>query len=286
MPDATLYGKVALVTGGGSPIGLGYVMAEAYARAGARVALVDRNEEWLRESGEQLRSVAGGDGVITVTCDVSNPASAKQAVDRTIAELGGLHILVNNAGTAAQIESPDAVRSVQTNTWEMPIETWQRVISVNLNGAFYFIRAAVPHLLAQGWGRIVGVTTSLDTMYRKGFTPYGPSKAGHEALVAIVAQELEGTGITANIIVPGGVASTNMIPPTADEKIRSTMIPPSVMAPPALWLASEAAADFTNQRIVARLWNPDAPLEERLAQATAPAAWQGLGSQAVLTGLM
>ena len=71
-------------------------------------------------------------------------------------------------------------------------------------------RAAVIHMLDQGWGRIIGVTTSMDTMWRKGGAPYGPSKAGHEALVAIMAQELEGTGVTANVLVPGGATYTNM----------------------------------------------------------------------------
>ena len=65
-------------------------------------------------------------------------------------------------------------------------------------------------MLAQGWGRIIGVTTSMDTMWRKGGTPYGPSKAGHEALVAAMAQELDGTGVTANVLVPGGATYTNM----------------------------------------------------------------------------
>jgi NAD(P)-dependent dehydrogenase (short-subunit alcohol dehydrogenase family) len=67
------------------------------------------------------------------------------------------------------------------------------VVAVNLSGAFFMSRAVVGHLMGQGWGHIIGVTTSLDTMWRKGGTPYGPSKAGHEALVAAMAQELEGS---------------------------------------------------------------------------------------------
>jgi len=69
-------------------------------------------------------------------------------------------------------------------------------------------RAVVGHMLNQGWGRIIGVTTSMDTMWRKHSTPYGPSKAGHEPLVAAMAQELEGTGVTANVLVPGGATFT------------------------------------------------------------------------------
>ena len=68
-------------------------------------------------------------------------------------------------------------------------------MAVNLSGNFYMARAAVGHMLDQGWGRIIGVTTSMDSMWREGMAPYGPSKAGHEALVAIMAQDLEGTGV-------------------------------------------------------------------------------------------
>src|SRR6185436_12598501 len=106
--------------------------------------------------------------------------------------LGGLHILINNAGTnprAAGFAPPSR------NFWDLPAAAWDRVVAVNFSGAFYMARAVAPHMLAQGWGRIIGVTTSLDTMYRKGVAPYGPSKAGHEALVAIMAQDLEGTGV-------------------------------------------------------------------------------------------
>ena len=76
-------------------------------------------------------------------------------------------------------------------------------------------RAAVGHMLAQGWGRIIGVTTSVDTMYREGMCPYGPSKAAHEALVALMARELEGTGVTANVLIPGGTTPPTSCPGTS-----------------------------------------------------------------------
>ena len=109
-------------------------------------------------------------------------------------------------------------------------------------------RAVVGHMMAQGWGRIIGVTTSMDTMYRKGGAPYGPSKAGHEALVALMAQELEGTGVTANVLVPGGATNTNLIAPDAPYA-RAALIQPEVMQAPIVWLASDASPAMKRSRI-------------------------------------
>ena len=123
-------------------------------------------------------------------------------MSRTISELGGLHILVNNAGTNPRtLGLASGGGGNLPNFWENSSEAWTRVVSINFNGPFFMARAAVGHMLGQGWGRIIGITTSMDTMYRKGGSPYGPSKAGHEALVATMAQELEGKGVTANVLV-------------------------------------------------------------------------------------
>ena len=144
-------------------------------------------------------------------------------------------------------------------------------------------RAAVGHMLAQGSGRIIGVTTSMDTMYRKGGAPYGPSKAGHEALVALMAQELEGTGVTANVLVPGGATNTNLIAPDTPYD-RATLIQPEVMQAPVVWLASDASQACNGRRLIAYYWDERLALEERLARASAPAAWPQLGRQAISPG--
>jgi 3-oxoacyl-[acyl-carrier protein] reductase len=167
-----------------------------------------------------------------------------------------------------------------TNFWQISPAAWNRVVAVNLSGPFFLARAVVGHMLAQGWGRIIGVTTSMDTMYRKGGTPYGPSKAGHEALVATMAQELEGTGVTANVLVPGGATNTNLIAPDAPYD-RAALIQPEVMQAPAVWLASEASNGFNGRRVIAYYWDERLPVDERLARASAPAAWPQLGRQAI-----
>jgi NAD(P)-dependent dehydrogenase (short-subunit alcohol dehydrogenase family) len=281
MAEGSLQGKVAIVTGAGSSIGIGRAITLGFVRAGARVAMLDINQASLEQSVREARMAGGADCALAVVADVTDPDAVAQVVRRTIAELGGLHILVNNAGTnprAAGLASTG--QGNITNFWDISPEAWNRVVAVNFSGPFLMARAVVGHMLAQGWGRIIGVTTSMDTMYRKGGAPYGPSKAGHEALVATMAQELEGTDVTANVLVPGGATNTNLIAPDAPYD-RATLIQPEVMQAPAVWLASEASHAFNGRRVIAYYWDERLPLDERLAKASAPAAWPQLGRQAL-----
>ncbi len=278
MQQKPLEGKIAIVTGAASPRGLGRSMTEALVRAGAKVSMMDINRQWLDESSNYMREIAGDDCVMTQVVDVSSVQDAERSVQRTIAELGGLHILVNNAGIAPRNMLLGG--KTKNNFWEVSAEEWDRVVAVNSSGPFYMTRTVVPHLLAQGWGRIIGVTTSMNTMYREGGMPYGPSKAAHEALVAMASRELEGTGVTVNVLVPGGMASTDLIPDDANHE-RSNMIQPEVMQKPVVWLASEASDSINGQRFIGYYWDEELPLEERLEKAAAPAAWPQLGAQAI-----
>ncbi len=278
MQQKPLDGKIAIVTGAASPRGLGRSMTEALVRAGARVSMMDINRQWLDQSSNYMREIAGDDCVMTQVVDVSSIQEAERSVQRTIDELGGLHILVNNAGIAPRKMLMGG--ETKNNFWEVPPEEWDRVVAVNCSGPFYMTRTVVPHMLAQGWGRIIGITTSMNTMYREGGTPYGPSKAAHEALVAMASRELEGTGVTVNVLVPGGMASTDLIPDDTNHE-RSNMIQPDVMQKPVVWLASEASDGINGQRFIGYYWDEDLPLEERLEKSAAPAAWPQLGSQAI-----
>ncbi len=283
MAAASLEGKIVLVTGAASPIGLGHSMALALAEAGARVALVDRNAEWLERTTAEIRSIEGARGALPIVADITDADAAARAVQQTIAEFGALHVLINNAGTSPWAEgmAPEG-NSREARFWDISPQAWSRVVSVNFNGAFFMSRAAVRPMMAQRWGRIISVTTSLDSMYRKGMAPYGPSKAAHEAFVALMAQELEGSGVTANVLTPGGMSNTNLIPMDTSEELRRTLISPDVMRSPVVWLSSAASDGFNGRRIIAARWNERLPLEERLAAASAPAAWPQLGRQAIL----
>ena len=278
MQEKPLEGKIAIVTGAASPRGLGRSMTEALVRAGARVSMMDINQQWLDETSNYMREIGGDDCVMTQAVDVSSIGEAERSIQRTIEELGGLHILVNNAGIAPRNMLMGGETS--NNFWEISADEWDRVVSVNSSGPFYMARTVVPHMLAQGWGRIIGVTTSMNTMYREGGAPYGPSKAAHEALVAMASRELEGTGVTVNVLVPGGMASTDLIPDDTDHQ-RENMINPEVMQAPVVWLASDASDGINGQRFIGYYWDEALPLEERMEKAAAPAAWPQLGAQAI-----
>ncbi|CAI8008475.1 Flavin-dependent monooxygenase, oxygenase subunit HsaA [Geodia barretti] len=161
--------------------------------------MLDINQDWLDQTANDLRELGGDNAVLPIIADVTDPESVESAVARTIEEMGGLHILAHLAAT------PDSGTSTPAPGFD--------VIDVNLSGPFLMSHAVSGHMLEQGYGRIIGVTTSMDTMWRKGGAPYGPSKAGHEALISIMAQDLEGTGVTANVLTPGGATATNMVLP-------------------------------------------------------------------------
>jgi len=181
-------------------------------------------------------------------------------LEQTVADLGGLHILVNNAGV-----------NPRAGFWELSPEEWCKTININLNGPFFMAKAVAPYLRDQGWGRIVGVTTSLDTMLN--FVAYGSSKAGHEALIAVLAVEFEDTGVTANVLVPGGAVNTNML----RGRGYSSLLEPMVMQDPIVWLASSDSDGLNGRRITARRWDETLPIEQRLESAVAPVGWPQLG---------
>jgi NAD(P)-dependent dehydrogenase (short-subunit alcohol dehydrogenase family) len=134
-------------------------------------------------------------------------------------------------------------------------------------------------LIAGGWGRIVNVTTSLETMIRPGMSPYGAAKAASEALSAIMSKDLVGTGVTVNVLVPGGPAATRMMPEFVDTAA-DKLIAPEVMAPPIVWLLSKASDGVTGQRFRANAWKSGIAPEEAARIAGAPAAWAGLAGGA------
>ena len=268
MAEKPLDGKVALITGAGSSMGMGREMALALADAGARVALMDIDAGQLERNVNDAREIGGDGCAIPIVGSVNSWDDAQRAVSETISGLGGLHILINNAGVPTHRSG---------GFWELPPEEWLHALSVNSSGPFLMARAAIGHLREQGWGRIVGVTTSLDTMIRN--LPYGPSKSAHESFVAIIAKQLDGSGVTANVLIPGGATNTNFISDDA-ARDRSALIQPHVMRAPIVWLASDEADGVNGRRIIASNWDESLPIEQRLEAAAAPAAWPQLGRPA------
>jgi NAD(P)-dependent dehydrogenase (short-subunit alcohol dehydrogenase family) len=238
-------------------------MVEALLDAGHRVVAVSR-------SGAS--DLAPSDRLLVVRGDVASADDAETVVARTIAHFGALDALVNNAGlnlpTAAK--TPDGVRA--RRFYDVGLDEWHAIMRVNVDGPFHMARAATPHLVARGWGRIVNHVTSFRTMVRAGEAPYGPSKAALEAMTTIWAAELKDSGVTVNAILPGGASDTRMI---ARDIVpdRTKLIPPSVMAAPIRFLLSDAADGVTARRITAALWKPGASDADNLAAAAAPAGW-------------
>lgn len=264
--------KVALVTGAAG--GFGGKLVRAFVEHGYRVAAWDIDRDGVAE----LERQHGRDQVLGVACDLADPAACAEQVEATRRHFGGLHILVNNGAMGmSAVRSDHFRRTVQIE--DIEIGVWQKMIAVNLSGAFFVAKAAVPLFRQQGWGRIVNVTTSFFTMLNPGFSPYGPAKAGLEAWSASLAGELAGSGITVNVVVPGGPADTPMVPRESGF-LRENLIPPEAMAPPILWLCSDAASGITGTRFIAAEWDEAVPADVA-ARKRRPAAWPELGLKPV-----
>ncbi|MDA1325971.1 MAG: SDR family NAD(P)-dependent oxidoreductase [Proteobacteria bacterium] len=272
MAKRDLSGKICIVTGAGS--GLGKAMALGLSAAGAKVAGVDLNLEALTATAKE----ATGGGVVPIQTDITKVDDANNAISKTIGGLGGLHVLINCAGLGMPTLRVDYWNN-RLYFWQAEPEKWQRLMDVNVRGAFLMARAAAPHLIEQKWGRVVNVTTSMNTMIRGGNMPYGQSKASLEAASAAWADDFIGTGVTCNVLVPGGAADTPMVPNESPYD-RDKLVKPGVMVAPACWLSSTDSDGINSMRFLGRNWDPDASDEANIEAAGAPAAWPGLAAEA------
>jgi NAD(P)-dependent dehydrogenase (short-subunit alcohol dehydrogenase family) len=236
-------GVRVLITGGTS--GLGAAMAVALLDAGATVAITGRDMSRAEAAAREL-----GTGCVGVGMDVRDEEDVVRGVDRLVDQLGGLDVLVNNAGIGMRTVNPQFLTDAQP-FWAVSADGFRDVVETNLTGYFLVARAVVPRLLSAGGGRVVNVSANHSTMNRKGFVPYGPARSGAEALSRIMAADLTGSSVTANILLPGGATATGMVPDDYPPEQRASLLDPQVMGPPIRWLCSPQAAGVHGERIVA-----------------------------------
>ena len=269
--------RVAIVTGAAG--GIGRAMTRGLLAAGIRVAGVDRDREPL----EALAASAGEQGkahdLLTIQTDLTSDSATDEITRATRARFGRIDILVNNAGIGPGSIRPDSWQR-PLKFWEITPDQWRRFVAVHTTAPLALANAVVPEMMRQGWGRIVNVTTSLGTMLNAGSPTYGPSKAALEALSAIMAKDLGGTGVTVNVLVPGGVTNTPMISDVAGFD-RDKLIQPGIMAPPLVWLVSDAAGNVSGRRFLAIHWDPALAPEQAAEKAGAPVAWTSIATMPV-----
>lgn len=250
----------------GAAGGIGKALVADFVKQGLRVAALDIDEKGVRA----LEDKHGDANVLGLRIDVSDPENCHRQVAAVAERLGTVHILVNNAALGMNAVADD-YDDEHLQIEDVSDDLWRRFFAVNVNGAFFMTRSVVPIFRKQKWGRIINVSTSIMTMMRKGFVPYGPTKAALEAWSLILSRQLEGSGVTVNVVLPGGPVDTAMV--LGDD--RSALISPDVMSPPMLGLFTEAGGKVTGQRFIAVEWDESLGTDPA-AQPHAPAAWPQL----------
>jgi NAD(P)-dependent dehydrogenase (short-subunit alcohol dehydrogenase family) len=187
--------RVAIVTGGGS--GIGAAVSQRLAADGAAVAVFDLDDEWATATAAAIE--ADGGSAIAIACDVANRTSIEAGVDETVQRLGRPTILINNAGI-----TPFG------RFLEISRESFDQVIAVNLRGTFECCQVVIPHMVEEGWGRIVNISSSSAQTGNFGHTHYSASKAAVIGLTRSLAKEFGHKGITVNAVPPSFIETPSL----------------------------------------------------------------------------
>ena len=266
--------RVALVTGGLR--GLGRAMALGLAREGHPVLAVGHLAEDVPEVERASAQLPGR--VQPLVADLREAGECDRVVAAAIERFGRIDILVNCAGlTFTYIDPPRFRRPTIQHFYEVGDEIIDNVVAVNFIAADRLSRRVAPAMVAAGWGRIVNVTTKLDTMNRAGTHPYGATKAALEMATEVWAKDIEGTGLTINIVNPGAGANT----PGMAEEMRAMsregraarLVEPDEMVPPLLYVVSREADRVNGYRFDANAWDTALPIAEAARRAGRPAGF-------------
>jgi len=282
MSHPSLKDRSIIITGGGR--GLGKAMAEGFIDAGANLMLTGGHSAAELAATKAELDARGTGRCETMLADVTDAQACLAVAKATQQAFGRIDVLINNAARAGNTVYPGKTYMDQPRFWEADPGIYTDLVLTNFVGPFMMTRAVVEIMLAQKFGRIINVSTSRPTMLFGPGGPYGPTKAGLEASSRIWASQLEGTGVTMNVLLPGGAADTALIPGPgvgtraapwnpADgpfEEGRNTgLYPPAVMVAPALWLASDESSASNGARFVGCNWNPALPAAQAAAHSRA-----------------
>ncbi|WP_322041825.1 SDR family NAD(P)-dependent oxidoreductase [Paraburkholderia sp. J67] len=237
MNQLDLKNRVMVVTGGAR--GLGYAIAQRALRSGAAVALWDIDSERLERSRAELSELGS---VSAVKVELTDEASVEAAAQQTVQTHGAIHALVNSAG----------ITGGNGLTWELPVEVWRRVIEVNLIGSYLTCRAVVPHMIAQGYGRIVNIASVAGKEGNPNASHYSASKAGLIGLTKSLGKELATKNVLVNAVTPAA-AKTEIFDSMSQQHIdymlakipMNRFLMPDEAASMIVWLCSEDCAFST-----------------------------------------
>ena len=256
---ADLEQRIALVTGGLR--GLGRAMSLGLAKAGHRVVAVGHIESDVAEMTAEAEKLAAGKRFHPLVADLREASECDRVVAAARDRFGRIDILVNNAGlTFTYIDPARFRRNSLQRFWMIGDDIVDNVITTNYLAADRLSRRVAPEMIERRWGRIVNVTTKLDTMNRVGTHPYGASKAALEMATEVWAKDAVDTGMTVNIVNPGAGANTpgmaeEMRQASAEGRV-SRLVEPDEMVGLLLFVVSREADDVNGWRFDANLWNP------------------------------
>jgi len=269
--------RVAIVTGGLR--GLGRTMAFGLARDGHSVLAVGHIDADVAEIEAATAGTNVSGHILALVADLRRPSDCDRVVAMARERLGTPQILVNNAGLTFTTIDPARFRRPEPQKfWQVSDDIVRAVIETNYIAADQMARRVAPEIVAHGWGRIINVTTKLDTMNRPHTSPYGASKAALEMATEVWAKEVEGSGLTVNIVNPGAGANT----PGMAEEMRALsregrarrLIEPEEMVPPLLYVVSREADTVNGWRFDANLWDTALPPTEAARRAGRPAGFE------------
>lgn len=261
MNSIDLDGTVVAMTG--ASVGLGRSMSVALAAAGARVVLAAPETDLLESVAAEIDAKAGPGRAFPVRTDITVRGDCERLLSESIRRFGKLQVLVNNARRPVRGPGlPPAGNFLPF--WESNPDIWQESVHVNVNGTFLLSHVVTPHLIQNGWGRLININTSLGGLSQSRNSPYGVTKAALESATLIFAADLAGTGVTVNTLLPGGACDTDPNRPP-DPKLK--LLPVDIMDAAIVWLASKRSDGKTGGRYIGRLWNKNLPADEAAAGA-------------------